>query len=496
MKDLKNYLRILGYLKPYKWLILLIIASSLLVAISFAGSIGGIKPAADLLFGEFDVETYRKLPLMDTEWGVAFLNNIQELVTRDKFKTLLVVSAIVVFFSLVSSFFKFVHGYAGAYLANRMRLDIVVQLHDNIMKQSLSFFSKQGVSTTITVLGADASLIHRGALILFDKMLMEPLNIVAGLTIAFILNAELATLAVVGFPLMGYTVNRFGRQIKKNTRKGLKISGTVLSLLQESLFGIKIVKSFVMEDYERERFYAQNMRLLKTAMRAVRARQLVSPVINIVAALGIALFIVLGGRDVINGKMSSGSFIAFYAALGAVFGPLRKLSKAVGEIQTSLAGAVRTFEFMDHLPEVRDQHNAAEMPPIKGKVVFDNISFSYDGKKSVIQDLSLRAEPGEIIAFVGFSGAGKTTLINLLLRFYDVSKGQILIDGVDLCSVKQASLRSQIGLVTQETILFNDTVANNICFGRTSYSHEEIVNAAKAANAHEFIQELPQGYDT
>ena len=496
MKDLKNYLRILGYLKPYKWLVLLTIISSLMVAVTFGGAIAGIKPVADLLFDQFDVETYRKLPLMDTELGTALLNNIQTLFVRDKFQTLLAISAIVVFMTILRSFFKFIHGYTGAYLSNRMRIDVSVELHGKILNQSLSFFSKEGVGATISVLTYDTSLLHRGAKIIFDKMLLEPVNIVVALGIAFWLNPRLAALAVVGFPVIGYAVNRFGRQIKKNTRKPLKNVSTILSRLQESLFGIKIVKSFVMEDYERERFRDENERMLKNAMRAVRARELVTPVVSIVGALGVSLFIVLGGRDVLNGTMSYGSFITFYAAMGAVITPLRKLSKAAGEIQASLAGAVRTFEFMDRLPGVIDPPGAVEMPPIKGEVVFDNISFSYDGKKSVIQDLSLRAEPGEIIAFVGFSGAGKTTLINLLHRFYDVSKGQILIDGVDLCSVKQASLRSQIGLVTQETILFNDTIANNISFGREDYSRERVIDAAKAANAHEFIQELPKGYDT
>jgi len=397
---------------------------------------------------------------------------------------------------LLRSVCKFVHGYTGAYLANRMRMDVSLDLHDKIMDQSLSFFNKEGVGNTIAVFSYDANMIHRGAQKIFDQMLLEPLNVAAALTIAFILNAKLAMLAVIGFPVIGYAVNRIGRQIKKNTRKTLKNRASILSLLQESLFGIKIIKSFVMENYERDRFRAENRRLLKNAMRAVRAGELMSPFVEITAALGVGLFILLGGRDVLNGNMSSGSFIAFYAALGSVFGPLKRLSKAVSEIQTSLAGAARTFEFMDHLPEVKDPPDAVEMPPIKGEVAFDNISFGYDGKKDVIHNISFDAKPGETVALVGLSGAGKTTLINLLLRFYDVSEGRIWIDGVDIRSVTQASLRSQIGLVTQETILFNDTVAKNISFGKKDCSNDEIISAAKAANAHEFIEELPMGYDT
>ncbi|MBI5117365.1 ABC transporter ATP-binding protein [Candidatus Poribacteria bacterium] len=496
MNDLRKYLRILSYLKPYKWLVLLTVLSSLLVASSFAGAIGGILPAGDLLFGKFDLDAYRNLPFMNTEYGGALLNGIQSLLDRDKSDLLIMIVLVIVVLACLRAVFKFVQGYTAAYLANRIRMDIVVQLHDRIMNQSLSFFTQQGVGNTISVLNNDAALIQRGAVIILDKMVLEPLNITAALIIAFVLNPRLATIAVVGLPVFGYAVSQFGRRVKKNTRKSLRNTANILSLLQESLFGIKIIKSFVMENYERERFRAENGRLLKNTMRAVQARELMAPLVEIIAALAVALFILLGGRDVLSGKMSISGFLTFYAALGSVLNPLRTLSKAVGEIQASLAGAVRVFEFMDKLPGIKDPPDAADMPPIRGEVVFDHISFSYDGKNTVVNCVDFETRPGETIALVGFSGAGKTTLINLLLRFYDVSEGGIRIDGMDIRSVKQSSLRSQIGLVTQETILFNDTVANNISFGRRDYSREEIVEAAKAANAHEFIEELSDGYDT
>ncbi|RJP24562.1 MAG: ABC transporter ATP-binding protein [Candidatus Abyssobacteria bacterium SURF_5] len=496
MEELKKYIRIISYLKPYKWLVLLTMLCSILVASSMAGAIGGIKPAADLLFGEFNVSQYRKLPLMDTAAGAALLDAVHSFFTRDKFLTLVIISSVVVALTALRAVFKFIQGYTGGYLANRLRMDVSIELHDKIMDQSLSFFSKQGVGNTISVFSYDIALIHQGAKIIFDKIVLEPLNIVTGLTIAFVINPKLATLAVIGLPLVGYAITRFGRQVKKNTRRSLQNSAGILSLLQESLFGIKIVKSFVMDDYERERFINENRRLLKNIMRAVRARELVSPVVEVVAALGVGLFILLGGRDVLSGKMSSGSFIAFYAALGSVFTPLRSLSKAVSEIQTSLAGATRVFAFMDHLPEIKDPPSAVEMQKIAGHVRFEGITFGYDQKNPVIRDLTFEAQAGEKVALVGLSGAGKTTVINLLLRFYDPQQGRICIDGVDIRSVTQASLRSQIGLVTQETILFNDTVANNIAFGRKDFPRERIIAAAKAANAHEFIEQLPQGYDT
>ena len=496
MQDLKNYLRILKYLKPYKWLVLVTIISSLLVASALGGAIGGVKPAADLLFNQFDVETYRSYPFMDTQLGGMVLDYMQSLFQKDKFTILVIASIGVVILFIVRALFKFIHGYTGSYLSNRLRMDVSIELHSKIMDQSLSFFSEEGVGDTISVLTYDTNMLHRGAKLIFDKVLLEPLNITIALGIAFFLNPRLAILAVVGFPVIGYAVNRFGRQIKKNTRRTLRNRASILSLLQESLFGVKVIKSFVMEDYERDRFRAENKRLLRNEMRAVRARELMSPIVEVVAAVGVGLFILLGGRDVLTGDMLYSDFIVFYLALGAVIAPLRKLSKAVGEVQTSLAGAVRTFEFMDKLPGVEDSPDAVEMPPIKGKVEFDNISFSYDGKSGVIHDVSLTIEPGEVAAFVGHSGAGKTTMINLLQRFYDVTNGAIRIDGTDIRSVTQASLRSQIGLVTQETILFDDAVAGNISYGRDDYPRENIIRAAKAANAHEFISQLENGYET
>jgi subfamily B ATP-binding cassette protein MsbA len=496
MQDLKNYFRVLGYLKPYKWLVALTIISSFLTALSFGGAVGGIKPGAELLFGEFDADAYRQLPVLDTQWGNQLLDTVEATLAHDRFKALTAISVVIVILACFRALFKFIQGYTGAYLSNRIHMDVSFDLHNKIINQSLSFFTKEGVGKTISVFNNDIGLIHKGATIVFDKLFLEPLNIAVALGIAFWLNARLAGLAIIGFPIIGYAVNRFGRRIKKNVRKSLKNRASILSLLQESLFGIKIIKAFVMEGYERDRFRSENRRLLKNTMRAVRARELMSPLVEVITALGVGLFVLLGGREVLNGQMTSGDFITFYVALGAVFGPLRKLSKAIGEIQTCLAGAVRTFDFMDQLPGVEDAPDAVAMPAIRGHVQYDRVVFSYDGEQQVIQNLTFEANPGEVVALVGFSGAGKTTLINLLLRFYDVSEGCILIDGIDIRSVTQTSLRSQIGLVTQETVLFNDTIASNISSGRKDFSREEIIEAATAANAHEFIRELPDGYDT
>ena len=495
MKEFKQYLRILGYLKPYKWLVLVTIASSLLVAGSFGGAIGAIKPLIELLTGTFDPGTYSDLPLMDTRIGVLLLESLESLLVHDKSKILVIAALVYVTLITVRAIFKFIHGYVGSYLAQRLQMDISIELHDKIMNQSISFFSDEGVGDTISVITYDTSMLQRGAKLLFDKILLEPLNVAVALGLAFWLNPKLAALAVIGFPLIGYSVNRFGRQIKKSIRKTLKNRASILSLLQESLFGIKIIKSFVMEDYERGRFLAENKRLLKNSMRAVRARELLSPVVEIVAAVGGGLFLLVGGRSVLSGEMSEAAFLQFNVALAAVIGPLRKLSKAVGEVQTSLAGAVRTFGFMDRLPGVEDSPDAVEMPPIKGKVEFDNIRFSYDGRDTVIRDITLAVEPGEVVALVGLSGAGKTTLINLLLRFYDVGEGSILVDGTDIRQIDPVDLRRNVGYVPQDLFLFRGTVRDNITIAAPYADDADMLKASQLAGIDGFISQHPKGYD-
>jgi subfamily B ATP-binding cassette protein MsbA len=250
-----------------------------------------------------------------------------------------------------------------------------------------------------------------------------------------------------------------------------------------------------MEEYEKRRFAEENDRLFRTFLKRVRIRALSHPLMEFLGGIAAAIIIWVGGYMILRGELTPGTFLSFLAAFFMLYAPVRELSKVNLEIQEGLAGAMRVFELLDTPSDIKDQEGAIILPAISKAIDFQNVTFKYD-EEVVLKDISLYVKAGEVIALVGMSGAGKTSLVNLLPRFYDVEQGKILIDHYDIRKVTLKSLRHQIGLVTQQTILFNDTVRNNIAYGNLKCSNQEIIEAAKAANAHNFIQKLPQGYDT
>jgi subfamily B ATP-binding cassette protein MsbA len=271
--------------------------------------------------------------------------------------------------------------------------------------------------------------------------------------------------------------------------------GLITTFLHETITGNRIVKAFNMEEYEKKRFAEENNRLFKTFLKRIKVRALNTPLMELLGGIAGAIIIWLGGHMIMQGEMTPGAFGSFLLAVMMCYAPIRDLSKVNLEIQEGLAGATRVFELLDTAPDIEDEEGAISLPPNSKGIDFQKITFKYE-EEVVLKEISLHVKAGEVIALVGMSGAGKTSLVNLLPRFYDVEGGQILIDGHDLRKVTVKSLRDRIGLVTQQTILFNDTVRNNIAYGNLKCSDQEVVEAAKAANAHDFIQRLPRGYDT
>jgi subfamily B ATP-binding cassette protein MsbA len=250
-----------------------------------------------------------------------------------------------------------------------------------------------------------------------------------------------------------------------------------------------------MEEYEKRRFAEENERFFKIILKRVKIRAISHPLMELIGGVGVALIIWVGGYSVVRGELTPGTFFSFMTALLMLYAPVRDLSKVNLEIQEGLAAAARVYELLDTIPDIKDEEGAISLPLISKGIDFQKITFKY-GTEAVLKEISLHVKVGEVIALVGMSGAGKTSLVNLLPRFYDVEEGQILIDSIDIRKVTLKSLRDQIGLVTQQTILFNDTIRNNIAYGNIKCSDEEIIKAAKAANAHDFIQRLPQAYET
>jgi len=271
--------------------------------------------------------------------------------------------------------------------------------------------------------------------------------------------------------------------------------GTITTFLHETITGNRIVKAFHMEDYEKRRFAEENNHFFKISLKRVRIRALSHPLMELLGGIGVAAIIWIGGYSVVRGELTPGTFFSFMTALLMLYAPIRDLNKLNLEIQEGMAAAIRVYELLDIPPDIVDEEGAIPLPPISKGIEFQGVTFKY-GEEAVLKEISLKVKAGEVVALVGMSGAGKTSLVNLLPRFYDVEKGNIFIDGTDIQKVTLKSLRQQIGLVTQQTILFNDTVRNNIAYGNLNCSDQEIIEAAQAANAHDFIQRLPQGYHT
>jgi subfamily B ATP-binding cassette protein MsbA len=327
------------------------------------------------------------------------------------------------------------------------------------------------------------------------SVLKDGVSLVVLMAVAFYQDWLLALIGMVVFPASVLPMVRLSKRMRKHARKLQGTLGILTALLQESVQGNRVVKAFNMQGYEKERFAAESRGLQRTAMRVARIRNFNTPMMEILAAFGIAGVVWYGGYSVVVGGRTQGSFLAFLTALFLLYDPFKGLGRANGTIQQGLAAADRVFELLDTKPDVADRPNAGVLAPLRDRISYEDVTFRYDSDP-VLRHVDLTLHRGEVVALVGESGGGKSTLTDLLLRFYDVQSGAIRIDGVDIRDVTQASLRAQMALVTQHTCLFNDTVRNNIAYGSHEQPMEAIVAAARAAKAHEFISELPQGYDT
>ncbi|MCD6220420.1 ABC transporter ATP-binding protein [Candidatus Calescamantes bacterium] len=377
----------------------------------------------------------------------------------------------------------------------RAVMDIRNQFFARIQSFSLDFFGKRKMGHLMTRMNSDVGLMKSALTVFFGDIIREPLTIVGVLVLLFRIHWQLSLLSLVAFPLSIFPISKFGRKLRKATKGKQKRSGEASSTFVETLHGIEVVKSSCQEEEMTKRFNQQQMEALRFNMKIVRTRALSQPVMEIIGAVFFSLILLIGGRLVIAGELDIGGFFTFIFALGSLYRPVRVVNNANAQIQSALAGAERVFEIMDMSPSVKEVPDAIELPPFQKEIRYIDVHFAYNSE-TVLENINLEIHKGEKVAIVGPSGVGKTTLVNLLPRFYDPTSGHIEIDGVDIKKVTLKSLRSQIGIVSQETFLFHDTVRANIAFGKPSATEEEIIHAAKVAYAHDFIMRLPKGYDT
>jgi ATP-binding cassette, subfamily B, bacterial MsbA len=384
--------------------------------------------------------------------------------------------------------------YLTEYVGQRIVADIRDALNDHIQHLSLSFFNRTPTGTIVSRITNDVSLVRAALTDAAASVLKDASSLVILVGVAFYQDWVLSLIAFVIFPASVLPIIRLSKRLRAFSKKGQVSMGNMTMLLQETIQGNRVVKAFGMEAYERQRFMEENSRLFRLYMKATRIRAFTNPMMEILAAFGIAGVVWYGGYSVIVGGRTQGAFLAFLTALFLLYEPFKGLAKTNNAIQQAMGGAERVMELLDTGTDVVD-HGGRHLDQIREGVRFERVSFRYD-EEPVLRDVDLEIRRGEAVALVGMSGGGKSTLADLIPRFYDVSAGRISIDGIDIREYSLASLRAQIAIVTQHTFLFNDTVRNNIAYGDIDRDMEAIVAAARAAHAHEFIMELPQGYDT
>ena len=390
---------------------------------------------------------------------------------------------------------SFGQSYLSDYVGLRIINDVRNKMQQHLQTLSVSFYFRHPTGTLVARLNSDVMLLRSVLTDALASFLRDSTSLVVLVTVAFYKDWVLASIAFFVFPASVLPVMRLSANIKRFTRRGQISTGALTVLLQESIQGNRIVKAFGMEQYENDRFVVENRRLFKQQLRASRIKSIVTPAMELLASFAIGGVVWYGGWSVIAGGRTQGDFMAFMAAMFLMYQPFRGLTKTYTLVHQGIAGAERVFEILDERSEVREKPNALEAPPFAQAIEFDNVDFGYK-ETLVLRDINLRINAGEMVALVGMSGAGKSTLADLIPRFFDVSSGRISFDGIDIRDLSLQSLRAQIGIVTQHTFLFNDTIRNNIAYGHPERNMQDVIAAAKAAHAHEFIMAMPNGYDS
>jgi len=465
VQDLHLYLRLLTYLKPYR----LRLAAAIIAMLAVSGITALLA--------------YLVKPVMDE---VFFARRVH---------MLCLLPPLIILLYLVKGALAYAHQYSMSFIGNSIVTRLRDELFSSLQRQPLAFFDSHSTGDLMSRLTYDVNLLQTSVTQVVTSFFKDSFTVVGLAGVIFYREWRLALLSMMVFPLALIIIVRLGRRLRRISQRNQVANANLYAVLQGSLAGQRIVKAFGRENYEAQRFSRVNHEYFRLRLKWTATRELTSPVMDLLGALGMAAIIFYGGYNVIRGNSTPGTFFSFLAALLMLYAPIKSLSQVHNTVQEGLAAALRVFGLMDREPEIRDRPVAQPLPTFSWEIVYRGVSCAYEGRPA-LKDIDLVVRRGEVVAFVGPSGAGKTTLLNLLARFYEVQTGAILIDGQDIRQVALESLRGQIGVVTQQTILFHDTVRHNVAYGRLDASEAEIIAALKAAFAYDFVVALPQGLDT
>ena len=463
---MNNYKRLLLYAKPYSGRLML---AFLFTSVAAAGN----------LFVPWILKDVIDKVLMNKD--ILLLNTIA-------------VTIVIVFFIRGICFYA--QTYLMSYVGQKVIIDIREAVYRKLQFLSLGYFEKRQTGTIMSYVTNDVGALQGSIIESATDFVTEMSILIGSLALMFNLHWKLSLLTLITMPLVAKAMDLFGKKLKRTSGIMQERAADITAVLQETISSVRVIKSFVREEYEIARFVKENYANFRAQMKNAQVMATLTPVIELIAAIGVTFLIWYGGFEVINGNLTAGALIAFLVYATNLANPIKRLSRIYGNIQKAMAAAERVFSVLDEKTDIVEKENATELKAVIGKVDFKAVTFKYNENEVILKDINLEVKAGQMVAIVGPSGAGKTTIVNLLPRFYDPVAGNIYIDDVNIADVTLASLREKIGIVPQETVLFNGSIYDNILYGDLTATTEEVMAAAKAANAHDFIMQMADQYQT